>query len=92
MSITAHSRSGGDSGSIGRLPMLVAPLGALLYPFALEHRSERFDALRVYLPRTNSYLEWVTFWLGKSALSVATSENRERPSRAASIRLPRFDV
>ena len=36
MSITAHSRTGGDTGTIGRLPMLVPPLAALLYPFSLE--------------------------------------------------------
>jgi hypothetical protein len=36
MSITAHSRTGGDTGTMGRLPMLVPPLAALLYPFALE--------------------------------------------------------
>jgi hypothetical protein len=36
MSTTAHSRSGGDTGTMGWLPMLVPPLAALLYPFALE--------------------------------------------------------
>ena len=36
MSTTAHSRTGGDTGAMGRLPMLVPPLAALLYPFALE--------------------------------------------------------
>jgi hypothetical protein len=36
MSITAHSRTGGDTGTMGRIPMLVPPLAALLYPFALE--------------------------------------------------------
>src|SRR5262245_55248213 len=36
MSITAHDRTGGDAGAMGRLPMLASPLAALLYPFALE--------------------------------------------------------
>jgi hypothetical protein len=36
MSITAHGRTGGDTGAMGRLPMLASPLAALLYPFALE--------------------------------------------------------
>ena len=36
MSTTAHSRTGGDTGAMGRLPMLAPPLAALLYPFALE--------------------------------------------------------
>jgi hypothetical protein len=36
MSITAHSRAGGATGTMGRLPMLVPPLAALLYPFSLE--------------------------------------------------------
>jgi hypothetical protein len=36
MSVTAHSRTGGDTGTMGRLPMLVPPLAALLYPFSLE--------------------------------------------------------
>ena len=36
MSITAHSRTVGDAGTVGRLPMLVPPLAALLYPFALK--------------------------------------------------------
>jgi len=36
MSITAHDRTRGDAGAMGRLPMLASPLAALLYPFALE--------------------------------------------------------
>src|SRR5215510_15271293 len=36
MSITAHGRTGGDTGAMGRLPMLASPLAALLYPFPLE--------------------------------------------------------
>jgi len=36
MSITAHGRTGGDTGAMGRLSMLAPPLAALLYPFALE--------------------------------------------------------
>src|SRR5262249_61661067 len=36
MSITAHGRTGGDTGAMGRFPMLASPLGALLYPLALE--------------------------------------------------------
>src|SRR5262245_54951451 len=36
MSITARDMTPGDSGALGRLPMLVPPLAALLYPFALE--------------------------------------------------------
>src|SRR5262245_32222946 len=36
MSITAHGRTGGDTGAMGRLPMLASSLAALLYPFALE--------------------------------------------------------
>src|SRR5262245_47310790 len=36
MSITAHGRTGGDTGTMGRLPMLASPLAALFYPFALE--------------------------------------------------------
>ena len=35
-SITAHVRTRADTGTMGRLPMLVPPLAALLYPFALE--------------------------------------------------------
>ena len=36
MSVTAHGRTRGDAGAMGRLPMLASPLAALLYPFALE--------------------------------------------------------
>ena len=36
MSITARDMTGGDTGALGRLPMLAPPLAALLYPFALE--------------------------------------------------------
>src|SRR5215472_12301296 len=36
MSITARGMTGGDTGALGRLPMLAPPLAALLYPFALE--------------------------------------------------------
>jgi hypothetical protein len=36
MSITAHSRTAGDTGAKARLPMLVPSLAALLYPFALK--------------------------------------------------------
>src|SRR5499433_3285695 len=36
MSITTHRMTGGDTGALGRLPMLAPPLAALLYPFALE--------------------------------------------------------
>src|SRR6516165_3902992 len=36
MSVTAHDRTRGDAGAMGRLPMLASPLAALLYPFALE--------------------------------------------------------
>lgn len=36
MSITAHSRTAGDTGAKARLPMLTPPLAALLYPFALK--------------------------------------------------------
>lgn len=36
MSITAHGRTGGDTGVKARLPMLAPPLAALLYPFALK--------------------------------------------------------
>ena len=36
MSITACDMTGGDTGALGRLPMLAPPLAALLYPFALE--------------------------------------------------------
>jgi hypothetical protein len=36
MSITARDRTWGDADVMGRLPMLASPLGALLYPFALE--------------------------------------------------------
>ena len=36
MSITAHSRTQGAASTMGRLPMLVPPLAALLYPFSLE--------------------------------------------------------
>ena len=36
MSTTGHSRTGGDTGAMGRLPMLAPPLAALLFPFALE--------------------------------------------------------
>ncbi len=36
MSIIAHSKTGGDTATMGRLPMLVPPLAALLYPFSLE--------------------------------------------------------
>ena len=32
----AHSRTGGDTGAMGRLPMLAPPLAPLLFPFALE--------------------------------------------------------
>ena len=36
MSTTGHSRTGGDTGAIGRLATLAPPLAALLFPFALE--------------------------------------------------------
>jgi hypothetical protein len=36
MSITARDMTVGDTGALGRLPMLAPPLAALLYPFALE--------------------------------------------------------
>jgi hypothetical protein len=36
MSITAHSRTAGDTGAKARLPMLAPSLAALLYPFALK--------------------------------------------------------
>ena len=36
MSIAAHTRTGVDTGTMERLPMLVPPLAALLYPFFLE--------------------------------------------------------
>src|SRR5262249_61884783 len=36
MSIAARDMTGGDTGALGRLPMLAPPLAALLYPFALE--------------------------------------------------------
>ena len=36
MSTTDHSWTGGDTGAMGRLPMLAPPLAALLFPFALE--------------------------------------------------------
>src|SRR5262245_3450193 len=36
MSITARDMTGGDTGALGRLPMLAPPFAALLYPFALE--------------------------------------------------------
>ena len=36
MSITAHTRTAGDTGVKARLPMLASPLAALLYPFALK--------------------------------------------------------
>ena len=36
MSITAHRRTGGGTGAKAWLPMLVPPLAALLYPFALK--------------------------------------------------------
>ena len=36
MSATGHSRTGGDTGAIGRLATLAPPLAALLFPFALE--------------------------------------------------------
>ena len=36
MSITAHRRTGAGAGAKAWLPMLVPPLAALLYPFALK--------------------------------------------------------
>ena len=34
MSVTAHGRTRGDAGAMGRLPMLASPLAALLFVLA----------------------------------------------------------
>src|SRR5262249_29689945 len=56
MSITAHSRTGGDTGTMGRLPMLVPPLAALLYPFALKG----FNISVTHLESGASPLSWLS--------------------------------
>ena len=50
MSITAHSRIAGDTGAETPLWMLVPPLAALLYPFALKG----FNASVVRIPDAGS--------------------------------------
>ena len=56
MSITAHSWTGGDTGTVGRLPMLVPPLAALLYPFALKG----FNISVTHLELGASPLSWLS--------------------------------
>src|SRR6516165_10716081 len=56
MSITAHSWTGGDTGTAGRLPMLVPPLAALLYPFALKG----FNISVTHLESGSSPLSWLS--------------------------------
>src|SRR6201997_934931 len=55
MSITAHGRTVGDAGTMGRLPMLVPPLAALLYPFALEG----FNTSVTHITSGASTLSWL---------------------------------
>src|SRR5262249_42764071 len=56
MSIAAHSRSGGDIGAMGGLPMLVPPLAALLYPFALKG----FNTSVTHIASDASTLSWLS--------------------------------
>jgi hypothetical protein len=56
MSITAHGRIVGDAGTMGRLPMLVPPLAALLYPFALEG----FHTSVTHFASSASTLSWLS--------------------------------
>ena len=56
MSITAHGRTVGDAGTMGRLPMLVPPLAALLYPFALEG----FHTSVTHFASSASTLSWLS--------------------------------
>jgi hypothetical protein len=56
MSITAHSRTAGDSGAKARLAMLVPSLAALLYPFALKG----FNASVTRIPDVASALSWLS--------------------------------
>jgi hypothetical protein len=45
--ITARSRTGADTGTMGRLPMLVPPLAALLYPSPLSASTPASRSRRV---------------------------------------------
>ena len=56
MSITAHGRIGGDTGTMTQFPMLAPPLAALLYPFALEG----FNASVTRITGGASTLSWLS--------------------------------
>jgi hypothetical protein len=56
MSVTAYSRTGGDTGATARLPMLLPPLAALLYPFALEG----FHTSITHIESGASALSWLS--------------------------------
>jgi hypothetical protein len=56
MSITAHSKTAGDTDAKARLPMLVPSLAALLYPFALKG----FNASVTRVPDVASALSWLS--------------------------------
>ena len=56
MSISAHGRTGGNTGAITQLPMLAPPLAALLYPFALKGFSASVTRIAENASSTLSWL------------------------------------
>src|ERR1700730_4763352 len=56
MSITRSQEDPGNTGTMGRLPMLVPPLAALLYPFALDS----FNTSVTHIASGASTLSWLS--------------------------------